>query len=377
MQWLTYPVFLLLHAFGIGGLLATLVGTLMLGLLQLLLFPSLAVWPLLLIAVYLGGACLWRVAEEIERLGGHCERMLQSAGTPAPADSGWLLLLPVVGRFRQLLQQERRQQQLLQQRLDEISHSSRELEQSAVLVTRSAEGQSEAASTAAAAVEELTVSIQEVVGLADTSRASSVEAGAQLDGSIRQLGTLVTQVNEMAGQALTTSELMRELNANSDSIHEMTAVIRGIADQTNLLALNAAIEAARAGESGRGFAVVADEVRRLALHSQASAAEIGRTIESVQQHIETATRQMSDLSDLAHCGAQTSSAVRSVLDQARQRTEQLTGQVMQVAVSTGQQGQAVAEIACLAERVSQGNADNLLAAGQARTIAHHLTRLTE
>ncbi|MNV98999.1 hypothetical protein D3C71_1943150 [compost metagenome] len=85
---------------------------------------------------------------------------------------------------------------------------------------------------------------------------------------------------------------------------------------------------------------------------------------------------MSDLADLAHRSADSSEAVRSLLDQVQQRTRQLTGQVDQVAVSTEQQGKAVAEIAELADRVRQGNADNLQAADQARTIAHHLAHLT-
>jgi methyl-accepting chemotaxis protein len=122
--------------------------------------------------------------------------------------------------------------------------------------------------------------------------------------------------------------------------------------------------------------VVADEVRRLAMHSQESATEISRNIELVQQHIKEAAVQVSDLTGLAHRSAENSERVRTLLNQVQQHTQQLTGQVDQVAVSTEQQGQAVAEIAELADRVRRGNADNLQAADQARTIAHHLAHLT-
>ncbi|MNR51435.1 hypothetical protein D3C85_1711080 [compost metagenome] len=86
--------------------------------------------------------------------------------------------------------------------------------------------------------------------------------------------------------------------------------------------------------------------------------------------------QVSDLTNLAHRSAASSEAVCALLNQVQQRTLQLTGQVDQVAVSTEQQGKAVAEIAELANRVRQGNADNLQAADQARSIAHHLAHLT-
>jgi methyl-accepting chemotaxis protein len=243
-------------------------------------------------------------------------------------------------------------------------------------VTSNVEGQSQSTTVAAAAVEQLNVSILQVATLADESRQTSIVASEQLADGIDQLTNLVRQVSEMAQQAITTNELIFQLNTNSHTINEMSGTIRGIASQTNLLALNAAIEAARAGESGRGFAVVADEVRRLALYSQESAAEISRNIESVQEHIKDATLQVSDLTNLAHRSAASSEAVCALLNQVQQRTLQLTEQVDQVAVSTEQQGKAVAEIAELADRVRQGNADNLLAADQARSIAHHLAHLT-
>ncbi|MGO2511119.1 methyl-accepting chemotaxis protein [Marinomonas polaris] len=376
MKWLTYPAFLLLHTLGIIGMLRTLLGLSLVGGILTLVAPSRLAEMLWAVLAYLAIASLWLLLQEIGQLQRYCEEtVLQSTNEPFSAIQ-WLLLQPVSRGFQQWLNREQRQQQLLQQRLDEISHSSHELEQSAALVTRNAEGQSDSATVAAAAVEELNVSIMQVASLAADSRQTSVVASEQLDDGIEQLTNLVRQVSEMAQQAITTDELIRQLSSNSHIINEMSGTIRSIADQTNLLALNAAIEAARAGESGRGFAVVADEVRRLAMHSQESATEISRNIELVQQHIKEAAVQVSDLTGLAHRSAENSERVRTLLNQVQQHTQQLTGQVDQVAVSTEQQGQAVAEIAELADRVRRGNADNLQAADQARTIAHHLAHLT-
>ncbi|GGN37202.1 MULTISPECIES: methyl-accepting chemotaxis protein [Marinomonas] len=376
MKWLTYPAFLLLHTLGIIGMLRTL---LVIGLvgggIRFVTSSPLVEW-LWGILVYLAMASLWLILQEIGQLQRYCETTASPRLNDPVRMGQWRLLQPVSRGFQQWLNHEQRQQQLLQQRLDEISHSSHELEQSAALVTRNAEGQSGSATVAAAAVEELNVSIVQVASLAADSRQSSVVASEQLADGIEQLTNLVRQVSDMAQQAISTDALIRQLSSNSHTINEMSGTIRGIADQTNLLALNAAIEAARAGESGRGFAVVADEVRRLAMHSQESATEISRNIESVQRHIQQAAAQVSDLTELANQSAERSEKVRTLLNQVQQHTQQLTAQVDQVAVSTEQQGQAVAEIAELADRVRRGNADNLHAADQARTIAHHLAHLT-
>jgi len=376
MKWLTYPALLLLRELGLPGMLRTLFGLSLAGAIVTLWLPSLPSAPAWGLLAYLSLASLWLLWQEVLQLQGYCEQCSQQAGHATQPPGEWHLLQATGQSLQQCLHLQQRQQQLLQQRLDEIAHSSQELEQSAVLVTRNSEQQSDSASMAAAAVEQLNVSILQVAALADESRHTGLVAGQQLSDSVERLAELVRLVAQMTQQAQATDQLIQLLNGNSHSISEMSGTIRGIAEQTNLLALNAAIEAARAGESGRGFAVVADEVRRLAQHSQESAAAIGRNIDSVQQHIQSATRQVAGLSELAQHGASSSDSVCQLLARVQHCTQQLLTQVDQVAVSTEQQGKAVAEIAELADRVRQGNADNLRAADQARSIAHHLAHLT-
>ncbi len=72
------------------------------------------------------------------------------------------------------------------------------------------------------------------------------------------------------------------LQAASQSIEQMLALIIDMASRTNMLALNAGIEAARAGDAGRGFAVVASEVKTLANQTRSAAGDITQYVDRIR-----------------------------------------------------------------------------------------------
>lgn len=111
------------------------------------------------------------------------------------------------------------------------------------------------------------------------------EGEAILRSTQQAIETLAEGIND-------SSEVIAQLNQETDNIGSMLDVIRGVAEQTNLLALNAAIEAARAGEQGRGFAVVADEVRTLASRAYESTEQIQGIIERLQSSSKQAASTM-------------------------------------------------------------------------------------
>ena len=165
---------------------------------------------------------------------------------------------------------------------NKLSSASSDLLSTSEESNQSVSQQNEQITLVAAAVEQLTASLQHVSESADKIAliVKTVDDGAsqgvnELTSALESLNSLTSDINKAV-------EVITSLAAQTESIGDVLNVIREIADQTNLLALNAAIEAARAGEQGRGFAVVADEARTLASRTQQSTEEIDKMIEQLQ-----------------------------------------------------------------------------------------------
>lgn len=206
------------------------------------------------------------------------------------------------------------------------------------------EGQRAQIDSVAAAINQMTASIQEVaqntVNASDTATAAKSEVAAAALESTNAMGT----IDQLNGEISRASEVIGRVKKESQQINSVLDVIRGIADQTNLLALNAAIEAARAGEQGRGFAVVADEVRTLATRTGDATNEIRAMIEALNSSVEDAVKVMQAASDQANRSEES-------VEQAAMSLGEIAGQVniindmnTQVAAATEEQSAVADEI---------------------------------
>ncbi|MFT5716804.1 MAG: methyl-accepting chemotaxis protein [Oleiphilaceae bacterium] len=172
-----------------------------------------------------------------------------------------------------------------------------------------------------------------------------------LDGK-DELNSVQSSLDEMANYMKKKKEtLVQHKNkisnvmAKTESLRELTELVKSIASQTNLLALNAAIEAARAGEYGRGFAVVASEVRDLSGKSDQAAVEMEQSIEAVLLTVEELMNAMMEDSDLEHIDG-FSQQLESVVD-INQRYGEFADKIM-----TNLSGGITQRVDAIAESVS-------------------------
>lgn len=161
---------------------------------------------------------------------------------------------------------------------ESVSTASAEIAQGNADLSSRTENQAGSLQQTASSVEQLTATVQHS---ADNAKQAAALAASASEVATRG-GDAVSQVVHTMG----------EIQASSQKIAEITAVIDGIAFQTNILALNAAVEAARAGEQGRGFAVVAGEVRALAQRSSEAAREIKELISASVARVNEGSEQV-------------------------------------------------------------------------------------
>ncbi len=239
-----------------------------------------------------------------------------------------------------------------------VSSTAANLSSASLQIAQGSQAQSEAAASTAAAVEEITVSIQSVASNADDVRRLSEQSLQQTQLGNQNVHSMVGEISRVQDAVQLIAGSVKEFVDSTRSIAGMTQQVKDIADQTNLLALNAAIEAARAGEQGRGFAVVADEVRKLAEKSAQSANEIDRVTNSLNKqstHVEETVQ--SGLRSLAATQEQVE-RVSAVLSEAGALVEQSNHGVSDIASSVHEQSSASTQIARNVEKIAQMSEEN-------------------
>ena len=166
----------------------------------------------------------------------------------------------------------------------------------------------------------LTDSVAQIGGTASQLFAGASQTASSVTETkavLSEMETAAKMVNENAGRVARHSEHSDEIansgtKATSDTVEKMTlmkekmeivssavlglsdntkyvediiSAVQDLANQSNLLAVNASIEAARAREHGKGFAVVAQEIKSLADQSRESTQQVTKILQEIRKSV--------------------------------------------------------------------------------------------
>lgn len=244
-------------------------------------------------------------------------------------------------------------------------------------VESSSQSQSESATSMAAAVEQLTVSIDQVADNAgEVRQVSDNSKTLASDGGkvVQQVVADMEKINTAVMNAATTIE---DLGKKSEHIQNIVKSIKEIADQTNLLALNAAIEAARAGEQGRGFAVVADEVRKLAEKTSKSTQEISAMTETITNSTNEAVAEMEAAVVMVKSGSVLAQQAGVAIVEINDGALRVLNGVEDISSSIHEQSDAAREIAVNVEKVAQMSEENSASVREISSTVENLEHLSQ
>ena len=260
----------------------------------------------------------------------------------------------------------------VQSKLSVVSDTSKSVNETASQVLHNSSGQSERLSAIAAAVEELTTSLDVVAG-----------SVSNLKDLARQTQKASSEGTQVAGTARRQTEATREAIATLSNqlggflqavqgISNLSGTVKDIADQTNLLALNAAIEAARAGEYGRGFAVVADEVRKLSGASAEAANKIGTLAAGIGKDADAVRAQMAAGLEAVAATQTHVAGLVDVFDSVANAAQSTTREAEGVASASAEQSIAARTVAQDVELIASNAESNLGLARAAEALAADL-----
>jgi methyl-accepting chemotaxis protein len=163
---------------------------------------------------------------------------------------------------------------------------------------------------------------------------------------------------------------IQEIAKESAGLLEINKVMENIAAQTNLLSMNAAIEAAHAGEAGKGFAVVAGEIRKLAESSSKQSKTIAEVLSKIKNSIDKITQSTEEVLNKFEA---IDSGVRLVMNQ----EEQVRNAMEEQGIGSKQILEAIAELNEITSTVKHGSEEMLTGSQEIAKESRNLEHATQ
>lgn len=336
---------------------------------QLILLMSLSVIAAMAV-IYLMVGMYYAIVGSVQELTSGAARLAGGDYTTRVEFSAQDELAEVANQFNDMTAKLRNIIAQVKNTSNDLSKAAAQMAQSADVVATASERQSDSASGMAAAIEEMTVGIDEISRNASAAAERSQQSGALASEGGDVVRKSVKEMERIAESVNQTASVIRALGEQSGRISTIVNAISEIAEQTNLLALNAAIEAARAGESGRGFAVVADEVRKLAERTATATHEITDMVEAIQSGTEKAVVTMESGVEQVREGVDLTKRAGQSMDEINNGAHSVVDFVADISHALREQSSASTEIAQNVEAIAQMAESNSIAVrGAARTAA--------
>ncbi|MEM7118457.1 MAG: nitrate- and nitrite sensing domain-containing protein [Chloroflexota bacterium] len=227
----------------------------------------------------------------------------------------------------------------------QVSSSANEVQATTEYLAQGSETQAAQIIDTTAAIDEMSVSIQQVSENASLSAEVGEQAAHRAQRGTKAVQDTIQGMTRIQTQVQETSKRIKRLERSSAEIGKIVQLIGDIADRTSILALNASIQAAAAGDAGRGFAVVAEEVERLAERSTEATRQISTLTRTIQGETAEATASMEEATQEVVNGTKLAEEAGESLEEIETVSNRLSGLIQSISLAASQQARGSETIA--------------------------------
>jgi methyl-accepting chemotaxis protein len=281
---------------------------------------------------------------------------------------------------RVVAQQE--QQRRLHQILRQVSDAATRLGSATSEILASTTQQVSSASEQSAAISQTTTTVDEVRNIAEQTvlRAQEVAEAAQRSIDVSRTGLAAVQGNvdsivEIQARVESIAENIMTLTGHTERIGQIIAAVNDIASQSNMLALNASVEAARAGEQGKGFSVVAEEVRSLAEQSKQATTQVTLILADILEATQKTGLATEEGAARVDRGVASATRMGESIHQLSQIITESTQAAAQMVAGGQQQTSGIEQIALAMQNINQATLQSLGSTRQTEKAARDLNEL--